>query len=81
MAFSRLPSLESLGSSAPPEGEVTAWPGQPPECQWAHRGREPCGREPDIPPAVARPRPLCGLTVLSMCWELSLPHSADALGQ
>lgn len=39
MAFPHLPSLESLGSSAPPEGEAGSLAWQPPECQWAHRGQ------------------------------------------
>lgn len=81
------PSLPSpsfpgiLGEQCPlQKGEVAAWPGQPPECQWAHRGTGLSRSEPGTTPLHIQTQSAASVFA-ARAGRLFLLHSADALGR
>lgn len=69
------------GAVPPPEGEVAAWPGQPPECQWAHRGTGLSRSEPGTTPWLHIQTQSAASVFAARAGRLFLLHSADALGR
>lgn len=81
------PSLPSpsfpgiLGEQCPlQKGEVAAWPGPPPECQWAHRGTGLSRSEPGTTPLHIQTQSAASVFA-ARAGRLFLLHSADALGR